>query len=277
MGGGGSTYDYGFRIYNPALGKFLSVDPLVKNYAYYSPYHFAGNRPIWAIDLDGREDEWYYKAWESVNSGKTKVIINGANHIAENMANSVVLVGSSVILPVVRQGYIISQEGIHEGDAYDSKNIPTWAVPYQIQSWSFVPQKQMMGEVSYEDGKVLMNSTVNVIALFVPVTAPIKVGSPLLKKGLDFTASLAVKTSVKLAIKTGLNAIEESPATNENVSNSKTISTTNSSNSKSYTIRSGDTLTGIAKQNGTTVDSIAKQNNISDVNKIKAGETLNIN
>ena len=28
MGGGQSTYDYGFRIYNPALGKFLSVDPL---------------------------------------------------------------------------------------------------------------------------------------------------------------------------------------------------------------------------------------------------------
>jgi hypothetical protein len=27
MGGGGSTYDYGFRIYNPNIGKFLGVDP----------------------------------------------------------------------------------------------------------------------------------------------------------------------------------------------------------------------------------------------------------
>jgi len=48
--------DYGFRIYNPALGKFLSVDPLTKDYPHYTPYQFAGNKPIWAIDLDGLEE-----------------------------------------------------------------------------------------------------------------------------------------------------------------------------------------------------------------------------
>jgi RHS repeat-associated protein len=56
MGGGGSTYDYGFRIYNPAIGKFLSVDPLTKSYPWYTPYQFAGNKPIGAIDLDGLEE-----------------------------------------------------------------------------------------------------------------------------------------------------------------------------------------------------------------------------
>jgi RHS repeat-associated protein len=55
MGGGGSTYDYGFRIYNPALGKFLSVDPLAQSYPWYTLYQFAGNTPIGAIDLDGLE------------------------------------------------------------------------------------------------------------------------------------------------------------------------------------------------------------------------------
>jgi RHS repeat-associated protein len=47
--------DYGFRIYNPSLGKFLSVDPLADEYPYYTPYQFAGDMPIWAIDLDGLE------------------------------------------------------------------------------------------------------------------------------------------------------------------------------------------------------------------------------
>jgi len=47
--------DYGFRIYNPSIGKFLSVDPLSKSYPWYSPYQFAGNMPIIAIDLDGLE------------------------------------------------------------------------------------------------------------------------------------------------------------------------------------------------------------------------------
>ncbi len=56
LGGGGSTYDYGFRIYNPALGRFLSVDPLSEDYPWYTPYQFAGNKPIEAIDLDGLEE-----------------------------------------------------------------------------------------------------------------------------------------------------------------------------------------------------------------------------
>ena len=68
MGGGGSTYDYGFRIYNPALGRFLSVDPLTKSFPFYTPYQFAGNMPIWAIDLDGLEEykvTHYYNQDES--------------------------------------------------------------------------------------------------------------------------------------------------------------------------------------------------------------------
>ena len=51
-----TNYDYGFRIYNPGIGRFLSVDPLFKGYPWYTPYQFAGNTPIMAIDLDGLEE-----------------------------------------------------------------------------------------------------------------------------------------------------------------------------------------------------------------------------
>jgi RHS repeat-associated protein len=54
--GDGNQYDYGFRIYNPRLGRFLSVDPLADSYPYYSTYQFAGNKPTWCIDLDGLEE-----------------------------------------------------------------------------------------------------------------------------------------------------------------------------------------------------------------------------
>ncbi|ADR20259.1 hypothetical protein MATR_21250 [Marivirga tractuosa] len=50
-----TTYDYGFRIYNPGIAKFLSVDPLTKSYPMLTPYQFASNRPIDGIDLDGLE------------------------------------------------------------------------------------------------------------------------------------------------------------------------------------------------------------------------------
>ena len=49
------TQNYGFRIYNPQIARFLSVDPLTKEYPWYTPYQFAGNTPIMAIDLDGEE------------------------------------------------------------------------------------------------------------------------------------------------------------------------------------------------------------------------------
>jgi RHS repeat-associated protein len=48
--------DYGFRIYNPLIAKFLSVDPLTKSFPWYTPYQYAGNTPIQAIDLDGLEE-----------------------------------------------------------------------------------------------------------------------------------------------------------------------------------------------------------------------------
>jgi RHS repeat-associated protein len=55
--GEGKMQDYGMRIYDPRLGKFLSVDPLAKAFPWYTPYQFAGNKPIWAIDLDGAEEK----------------------------------------------------------------------------------------------------------------------------------------------------------------------------------------------------------------------------
>jgi len=44
------------RIYDPRVGRFLSTDPLSKEYPWYTPYQYAGNTPIQAIDLDGAEE-----------------------------------------------------------------------------------------------------------------------------------------------------------------------------------------------------------------------------
>jgi uncharacterized protein RhaS with RHS repeats len=58
--GEGNVYDYGFRIYNPRLGKFLSVDPLTSTFPFLTPYQYASNKPIVAIDLDGLECLWVH-------------------------------------------------------------------------------------------------------------------------------------------------------------------------------------------------------------------------
>ncbi|EJF55171.1 RHS repeat-associated core domain protein, partial [Saprospira grandis DSM 2844] len=78
--------DYGFRLYNPSIGKFLSVDPLSPDYPWYTPYQFAGNKPIWAVDLDGLEEKivtLYTKEDGSYDRYKTKVVLNKDKVIKE--------------------------------------------------------------------------------------------------------------------------------------------------------------------------------------------------
>ncbi len=53
--GDGNQQDYGMRVYDPRLGRFLSIDPISKEYPELTPYQFASNRPIEGIDLDGLE------------------------------------------------------------------------------------------------------------------------------------------------------------------------------------------------------------------------------
>src|SRR5438552_3127332 len=51
--GEGNQLDYGMRIYDPTLGRFLSVDPITK--AYESRYSALGNNPISIIDPSGAD------------------------------------------------------------------------------------------------------------------------------------------------------------------------------------------------------------------------------
>jgi RHS repeat-associated protein len=57
-----TSYDYGFRIYDPVIARFKSRDPLSDSYPMLTPYQFASNTPISAIDLDGLEATFDYSA-----------------------------------------------------------------------------------------------------------------------------------------------------------------------------------------------------------------------
>jgi RHS repeat-associated protein len=70
--------DYGFRIYYPELGKFLSVDPLTNNFAWNSVFSFSENCPIWGIDLDGGEFQVYLN-----------IILNRSSKCLSNFCTSI--------------------------------------------------------------------------------------------------------------------------------------------------------------------------------------------
>jgi len=53
-GATGTSYDFGARLYDPRVGRWLSLDPLSNDYPAVSPYVFALNSPIQAMDPDGK-------------------------------------------------------------------------------------------------------------------------------------------------------------------------------------------------------------------------------
>ena len=77
--GEGNQQDYGMRIYDPRLGRFLSVDPISAKYSELTPYQFASNRPIDGINLDGLEylnfNTSIYRFVPSVSSSETVMFV----------------------------------------------------------------------------------------------------------------------------------------------------------------------------------------------------------
>ena len=53
--GGLGYLDYGARMYDQSLGRWLTTDPLSEKYYGLSPYVYCGNNPLNMIDPDGRE------------------------------------------------------------------------------------------------------------------------------------------------------------------------------------------------------------------------------
>jgi len=70
------TEDYGMRIYDYRLGKFLSVDPIAKEYPWNSTYAFAENNVIRCVDLDGLEKVIYTIVKSKSESGTVLTTVN---------------------------------------------------------------------------------------------------------------------------------------------------------------------------------------------------------
>jgi len=118
-------YDYGFRIYNPGIAKFLSVDPLTSSYPWYTPYQFAGNKPIQSLDLDGLE-EADYRVLTLPNGRKMAVNVNDQKSV-ENF-------NSELIRIKVQMGIKAEQEQFYK-NLYVKKQTPNGDILKAIEQY----------------------------------------------------------------------------------------------------------------------------------------------
>jgi hypothetical protein len=86
--GEGNFQDYGMRMYNPRIGRFFAIDPLTKYYPDLTPYQFASNSPIWAIDLDGLEAKLAISCSGGANTHYSSSDINAFDYRATKLQKS---------------------------------------------------------------------------------------------------------------------------------------------------------------------------------------------
>jgi RHS repeat-associated protein len=61
MKGSGNSYDFGARMYDSRVGRWLSLDHLAHTSPSLSPYNFVANCPVVLIDPDGKKEKPYEK------------------------------------------------------------------------------------------------------------------------------------------------------------------------------------------------------------------------
>ena len=64
-GSTGTSYDFGARLYDPRVGRWLSMDPAGHETPSWTPYRFAFSNPVYWLDRDGKREFPTYVAYQS--------------------------------------------------------------------------------------------------------------------------------------------------------------------------------------------------------------------
>mgnify|MGYP006275235899 FL=1 len=106
------------RYYEAWSSRFISVDPLFADYPFYTPYQYAGNKPINAIDLDGAEE-----AMVTVHGGNSNSLITEATYKSK-LTYMLVTEGEFAVTHNINADAYSSWWKNQSGSYYYSYNLP---------------------------------------------------------------------------------------------------------------------------------------------------------
>jgi len=65
-----NLYDFGSRNYDPALGRWMNIDPQAQKYYSYSEYNYTLNNPMYYVDPNGEDIYLHYFLKNNHHGGK---------------------------------------------------------------------------------------------------------------------------------------------------------------------------------------------------------------
>jgi len=173
--GQGNSYDFGARIYDSRLGRWMSVDPYSVILPAYSPYSYALNSPVFFVDEAGM----YPKPSEVLASFGMEMPPLAAG----------ILDGAADASPFGMMGFVydLMTDDQFRSDMYDAFEAiatdPVGAAKLMFEEYAGVMERVMAGEATPEDEKMIGEEIGGAIVGIITGGAVLKYTKKLVKTG----------------------------------------------------------------------------------------------
>jgi RHS repeat-associated protein len=257
--------NYKYRVEDPRLGRFFSVDPLIKRYAYYSSYSFSGNDVIGSKEIEGAEpDKLFESEWHAAYNFS---LLFNDNSIRKNKeyACRIYVIDDDGIKRYAYTNPVIGKEASVSVKQIFSVPLPPGAVATAIAHTHGASSKNAPKDKRYIDNQ------------FSGEEGSSEYGDIGVAEINHMNIYVATPNGSFQKYNWQTDFITLFPNTvAKDVGDGKGGAGTAAKSTSVYEVVAGDTLSHIAERYHTTIGAIAKENGISDVDKIQVGQKLNI-